>query len=182
MSVHSSRHTSTSSRRQAVTNPRACNSQPYHQHTCEVSVRCIEKQHWKPRWMEWNLNTQTSYPGIICSLFGDTALKSAVHGDATLKLAVLNGAVLEHINVSYLDVIRFVYVTQRWKLWWMELSLNTPTCLISTSSVPCMVTQRLKLEHTNVSYLDVVCSVYGDTALKAWTHKCVLPRRRLFRV
>ena len=63
--------------------------------------------------MEWNLNTQTSYPGIICSLFGDTALKSAVHGDATLKLAVLNGVVLERTNVTYLDVICFVYVTQR---------------------------------------------------------------------
>ena len=63
--------------------------------------------------MEWNLNTQTSYPGIICSLFGDTALKSAVHGDATLKLAVLNGVGLERTNVTYLDVICFVYVTQR---------------------------------------------------------------------
>ena len=55
-------------------------------------------------------------------------------------------------------------------------------CLTSMSSVPCMVTQRLKLEHTNVSYLDVVCSVYSDTALKAVMNGVVLKPRAGCRV
>ena len=85
----------------------------------------------------------------ICSMYGGTVLKD-----------VINGAVLEH--KTYLSSISsaLCMMMQRWKLWWMELSLN----------------------HTNVSYLDVVCSVYGDAALKAVMNGVVLEPRAGCRV
>ena len=73
-------------------------------------------------------------------------------------------------------------VLQRWKLWWMELSLNTQTfyllvivCSVYGHKAFKSVMTEIVLGH-KTSYLDVIRSVYGDNVEScdgwscSWTH------------